>query len=178
MVPGYFGKEEMMNIKIISNTVLGLVIMLSLALAMPAFAGKSTAGTKIGVMTCETVPHTGFTLLIHSTVNIKCRFESTDGSGVEHYMGETGISLGVDLSSNIKKQLVYTVFAADFKSGSYKLAGKYAGVGASASIGAGVGAQVLVGGNNDSISLQPVIEGNTGVGVSAGITYLYIQPER
>jgi hypothetical protein len=168
----------MMNIKTIFNTALGSAIMLSLLLAMPAFAGKSTAGTKIGVMTCQTVPHSGFTLLIHSTVDIKCRFESTDGSGVEHYIGETGIGLGVDLGSNIKKELVYTVFAADFKSGSYKLAGKYGGVGASASIGAGVGAQVLAGGNNDSISLQPVIEGNTGIGASAGVTYLYLQPEK
>jgi hypothetical protein len=178
MVPGYSGKEKMMNIKIIFNTALGLAMTLSLLLAMPAFAGKSTAGTEIGVMTCQTVPHSGFTLLIHSTVDIKCRFESTDGSGVENYIGETGVALGFDLSSEIRKQLVYTVFAADFKKGSYKLAGKYGGIGASASIGIGAGAQVLVGGNNDSISLQPVIEGSTGVGASAGITYLYLQSEK
>lgn len=167
-----------MNTKAIFNIVLGLAMTLSLALAMPAFAGKSTAGTKIGLMTCQTVPHSGFSLLIHSTVDIKCRFEATDGSGAEHYIGETGVALGIDLSSNIKKDLIYTVFAADFKKGSYKLAGKYGGVGASASIGAGAGAQLLVGSNNDSISLQPVIEGNTGIGASAGITYLYIQPEK
>ena len=167
-----------MNTKAIFNIVLGLAMTLSLALAMPAFAGKSTAGTKIGLMTCQTVPHSGFSLLIHSTVDIKCRFESTDGSGVEHYIGETGVALGIDLSSNVKKELIFTVFAADFKKGSYKLAGKYGGVGASASIGAGAGVQVLIGSNNDSISLQPVIEGNTGIGASAGITYLYIQAER
>jgi hypothetical protein len=178
MVPGYFGKEEMMNKKTILNITAGLVMVLSLALAMPAVAGKSTAGTKIGIMTCQTVPHSGFSLLVHSTVDIKCRFESTDGSGVERYIGETGVALGVDLSSNVKKELVYAVFATDFKSGSYKLAGKYGGVGASASVGAGAGAQVLLGSNNNSISLQPVIEGNTGIGVSAGITYLYLEPER
>ncbi len=167
-----------MNTKTIFSTVFSLTIMLSLSLSMPAFAGNSTAGAKIGLMTCQTVPHSGFSLLIHSTVNIKCRFIATDGSGKEQYIGETGIALGIDLGSNIKKELIYTVFAADFKKGSYKLAGKYGGVGASASVGAGTGAQVLVGGNNDSISLQPVIEGNTGIGVSAGLTYLYIQPKR
>jgi len=166
-----------MNTKITFNTILG-VITLSVLLSIPAFAGESTAGTKIGVMTCQTVPHTGFTLLVHSTVDIKCRFESTDRSGVERYIGETGIGLGIDLSSNIKKEMVYTVFAADFKSGDHKLAGKYVGVGASATVGAGVGAQVLVGGNNKSISLQPVIEGNTGIGTSAGFTYLFIQPDK
>ncbi len=167
-----------MNKKTILSMTAGLALVLSLTLAMPAVAGKSTAGTKIGLMTCQTVPHSGVSLLIHSTVDIKCRFESTDGSGVERYIGETGVAFGVDLSSNVKKELVYAVFATDFKSGSYKLAGKYGGVGASASVGAGVGAQVLLGGNNDSISLQPVIEGNTGIGVSAGITYLYIEPDR
>jgi len=165
-----------MNKKTIFSTTLGLAMML--AAALPAFAGQSTAGTKIGVMTCNTVPHSGFTLLIHSTVDIKCRFESTDGSGVEEYVGETGVGLGIDLSSNIKKQMVYVVFAADFKSGSYKLAGKYVGAGASASVGVGAGAQVLVGGGNNSVSLKPVIEGNTGVGASAGITYLFIQPAK
>ena len=164
--------------KTIFNITPVLVMVLPLLLAMPAIAGKSTAGTKIGVMTCQTVPHSGVSLLVHSTVDIKCRFESTDGSGVERYIGETGVALGIDLSSNLKKELVYAVFATDFKSGSYKLAGKYGGVGASASVGAGAGAQVLLGSNNSSISLQPVIEGNTGIGVSGGITYLYIEPDR
>jgi len=167
-----------MNVKTIFNLALALAMTLSLLLAMPAFAGKSTAGAKIGVMTCQTIPHSGFTLLIHSTVDIRCRFESTDGSGMENYIGETGVALGFDLSNNIRKKLVYTVFAADFTKGNYKLAGKYAGVGASASVGIGTGAQILVGGNNDSVSLQPVIEGSTGVGASAGITYLYIQPDK
>lgn len=167
-----------MNIKTLLQTVLGLSMAMSLVWVMPAFAGQSTAGTKIGIMTCKTVPHSGFNLLIHSTIDINCSFRSTDGSGVENYIGETGVALGIDLSSNIKKEMVYTVFAADFKSGSYKLAGKYAGVGASASIGAGPGVQVLIGGNNDSISLQPVIEGNTGIGASAGITYLFIQADK
>jgi len=73
------------------------------------------------------VPDSGVNLLIHSTVDITCRFESTDPSGVEHYIGETGVGLGIDLSYNINKQMVFTVFAADTVNGSHKLAGKYGG---------------------------------------------------
>ncbi len=163
-----------MNIK---NMITGIGIAAALLATVPAYAGNSTAGTKIGILTCKTVPNSGVNLLIHSTVDITCRFESTDGSGVEHYVGETGIGLGIDFSYDIKKQMVFTVFAADMKKGSHKLAGKYGGAGASVSAGVGAGVQLLVGGSNRSVSLQPVIEGSTGVGASAGITYLYLQAQ-
>ncbi len=154
---------------------LGLALMASLLITIPAYAGNSTAGTKIGILTCKTVPDSGVNLLIHSTVDITCRFESTDGSGVEHYVGETGIGLGIDFSYDIKKQMIFTVFAADTVQGSHKLAGKYGGAGASVSAGIGAGIQLLVGGSDRSVSLQPVIEGSTGIGASVGITYLYLQ---
>lgn len=161
----------------IRNLLLGLalVLMTSWLVTVPAYAGNSTAGTKIGILTCKTVPNSGVNLLIHSTVDITCRFESTDGSGVEHYIGETGIGLGIDFSYDIKKQMVFTVFEADTVKGNHKLAGKYGGAGVSASLGVGAGVQLLVGGSNKSVSLQPVIEGSTGVGASVGITYLYLQ---
>ena len=61
------------------------------------------------------------------------------------------------------------------------LAGAYAGATASATVGVGAGANVLVGGFNRSITLQPVsIEGNTGLNVAAGIgeiTLHYEAPE-
>jgi len=41
----------------------------------------------------------------------------------------------------------------------------------------GVGAAVLVGGGDKSFSLQPLaLEGSTGLGLSGGVGYLYIEP--
>ncbi|MDQ6992666.1 MAG: DUF992 domain-containing protein [Mariprofundus sp.] len=154
---------------------LGLALVASALMAAPAFAGHSTAGTKIGVLNCDSIPGSGVNLLIHSTVDLECTFNSTDGSGVEHYVGETGVGFGIDLKWDSKRHLVFSVFAADTKSGSNKMAGKYAGVGAAAAVGLGLGAQVLVGGSDKSVSLQPVIEGSEGIGASAGLTYLYLQ---
>ena len=58
------------------------------------------------------------------------------------------------------------------------LAGHYGGVTASATVAVGVGANVLVGGFNKSITLQPVsIEGNTGLNVAAGIAEITLRPE-
>ena len=161
------------------TTLLGITmtLMASLLAAVPAYAGNSTAGTKIGVLTCDSVPGSGLNLLIHSTVDVKCKFESTDGSGVEHYIGETGVGLGIDINYKLERHLVFTVFAADTARGNHKLAGKFVGAGGSATAGIGAGAQVLVGGSNRSVSLQPVIEGNTGIGVSGGITYLFLQAD-
>jgi hypothetical protein len=64
--------------------------------------------------------------------------------------------------------IVWAVFSPSAKIAPGSLAGTYAGPSASAT--AGVGANVLIGGSNKTISLQPVsIEDNTGLNVAAGI---------
>ena len=74
--------------------------------------------------------------------------------------------------------MAFTVLAAVGANASeHALTGKYIGGGASAAIGAGVGAAVLIGGSADQFSLQPIaVSGSTGFGAAAGVTYLYIQP--
>jgi hypothetical protein len=53
------------------------------------------------------------------------------------------------------------------------LAGTYTGVGAQATAGAGLGANVLVGGTGRAFSLQPVsVEGQTGLNIAGGVTTL------
>jgi hypothetical protein len=57
------------------------------------------------------------------------------------------------------------------------LAGSYAGTTASATVGVGLGANVLIGGSNNTIALQPLsIEGNTGLNVAAGIAAITLTP--
>jgi di/tricarboxylate transporter len=66
--------------------------------------------------------------------------------------------------------LVWGVIAptSDMRKGA--LGGNYAGATASATVGIGLGANVLVGGLDKSIALQPVsIEGNKGLNLAAGI---------
>ncbi|MDQ6981964.1 MAG: DUF992 domain-containing protein [Mariprofundus sp.] len=155
--------------------LIGMALTASLFMAAPVFSGESTAGTKIGVLTCDIVPGSGYNLIIHSTADVTCKYDSTDASSTEYYIGETGIGLGINLQYDAARKLVFTVLAADTKRGNHKLAGKYIGAGGSASVGVGVGAQVLVGGGDKSISLQPVIEGSKGIGAAAGVTYLYLQ---
>ena len=77
---------------------------------------------------------------------------------------------GVDLGYTSGGVIVWAVFApsSDVRPGA--LQGDYAGASASAAVGVGVGANVLVGGLDKSIALQPVsLEGMTGLNVAAGI---------
>jgi len=160
-------------------------VMIAL-LAVVLFAGnqtvaeaaqKTSSGVKVGLLSCQTVPGSGLNLIIHSTRDVTCSFESSAGGSPEHYNGEMGIALGIDLNISQDETIGFSVLTADFKAGTHQLAGKYAGVKASATIGVGGGAAVLLGGSDDSITLQPLaISGSTGVGVAAGIGYLYLEP--
>ncbi len=136
----------------------------------------TTGGAKIGTLTCTTVPGTHKTLLIRSSVDLDCVYQS--GKIEEKYKGETGIALGVDLNIKQDETLVWRVLApsANVEPGNYALAGKYKGAKASATVGVGVGANVLIGGSKESFTLQPVsLAGSTGVGVAGGLGYLYLE---
>ena len=71
--------------------------------------------------------------------------------------------------------MTWAVFApGKLKSGS--LAGDYGGAGAEATIGVGLGANVLVGGFKKSVALQPLsVQGQTGLNVAAGVAGLKLR---
>jgi hypothetical protein len=57
------------------------------------------------------------------------------------------------------------------------LAGTYTGATGEATVGAGVGANVLVGGSNRTVSLQPLsVQGQAGLNVAAGVAELRLRP--
>jgi len=57
------------------------------------------------------------------------------------------------------------------------LAGSYGSATASATVGVGLGANALIGGNSNTIGLQPLsIEGTTGLNVAAGIASMTLAP--
>jgi len=163
------------------KTMFRMMMFTVLAMAVPlmgAAEDQTTKGTKLGKLECQTVAGSGTNLLIHSTVDVTCTFSSTAGE-TEHYKGETGVGLGIDLSFDKEANFVFAVMAADFKKGSYKFAGKYFGAGADVTIGRGIGAGVLIGGSKKSVSLEPLgLSATKGAGVSGGLTYLYLEPDK
>jgi hypothetical protein len=156
------------------NKRLGIVIS-ALAFALGAFALAPSAqaqGVKVGVLSCNV--SSGFGFIFGSTRSLACTFSGAGGH-YEHYTGTIN-KFGVDIGYIHGGVLVWSVLAPTAVPAPCALAGTYSGVAANATVGIGAGANVLVGGNGNSISLQPVsIEGTTGLNVAAGVASMSMQ---
>jgi hypothetical protein len=129
-------------------------------------APASADGVKVGTLTCHVASGWGF--IFGSSKDLRCVYHPNAGMG-EHYVG-TVSKFGVDIGYTDSSVIVWGVIAPHSGIAHGALQGGYAGATASATAGVGVGANVLVGGLDRSITLQPVsIEGSTGLNVAAGI---------
>ena len=148
---------------------LALAALISLGLAAsPALAKSGQSGVKIGVLNCEVSAGVG--LIVASSKTVKCTFDGTVGKK-DRYTG-TIEKLGIDIGFTGKGVMAWAVFAPG-KVSRGALAGRYAGATAEASVAVGLGANVLVGGSNNSIALQPLsVQAQTGLNVAAGIAAL------
>ena len=144
------------------------------ALGILAFGGQSRAdGVKTGVLTCNVASGWGF--VIGSTRDLNCVYSPLAGPP-EHYAG-TVSKFGVDIGYQSNAVIVWGVIAPTAQLSPGALAGTYGGVTGSAAAGVGAGANVLVGGSNQTISLQPVsVEGDTGLNVAGGIGEISLSP--
>jgi len=135
-------------------------------LTMAGTAGAAPHGVKVGELTCNVSSGWGF--VFGSSKDLHCTFRPSDRPR-EHYTGSIS-KFGVDIGYTEGGILVWGVFApsSDIREGA--LQGDYGGATAGATIGLGLGANVLVGGLDKSIALQPLsVEGNRGLNVAAGI---------
>ena len=153
-------------------------VMLTAAAAVVALSGAAQAapaGVKIGTLTCDVAAGAGF--VFGSTKDLSCNYEPTNAR-MERYAG-TISKWGVDIGYTGKGKLVWAVLAptSDVRPGA--LEGEYAGATAQANVGVGLGANVLVGGLDKSVALQPVsVQGSTGLNVAAGIGSISLKHAR
>ena len=145
-------------------------LMMGAAVAVAGLAVSSAAnaaphGVRVGDLTCNVASGWGF--VFGSSKDLHCTFRGNDHR--EHYTGSIS-KFGVDVGYTEGGVLVWGVFAptSDMRKGA--LEGDYAGASAQATVGLGLGANVLVGGMDKSIALQPIsVEGSKGLNVAAGI---------
>ncbi|MGA9266007.1 MAG: DUF992 domain-containing protein, partial [Rhodomicrobium sp.] len=92
----------------------------------------------------------------------------------ERYVAQFG-RIGADIGITNRSELVWSVYAPTSLR-HRALVGNYVGASADAAIGVGGGANVLVGGNSATISLQPVsVKSQTGLAVGAGLGQLQLR---
>ena len=141
------------------------------ALGLTAAPALAKDGVKIGVLTCDVSGGVG--MIIGSKKSVDCVFEGTVGKR-DHYKGSIG-KFGLDVGVTGKGVMAWAVFApGQVNRGA--LAGKYVGASAEASVAVGLGANVLVGGSNKSIALQPLsVQAQTGLNIAAGVASLQLK---
>ena len=143
-------------------------------LAMAQTPPPAPPGTNVGVLTCRLGPSIG--LILGSRQRMACRFVPSGPFPPEMYAGVMG-SIGLDLGITAGGAMAWGVFAPSAGPMRGRLAGTYAGVSGAVGVGVGVGANLLFGGSNRSIALQPLsVEGSVGVNLSLGVSSLTLTP--
>jgi Protein of unknown function (DUF992) len=129
------------------------------------------SGANVGSLTCNVAGGIGF--VFGSSKDLSCLFSRTNGTA-EKYTGSIK-KFGIDVGFTKEAQVVWLVFApGNIAPGA--LAGSYGGATASATVGVGAGANVLVGGSSKQVTLQPVsVEGSVGLNAAAGIGVIELQ---
>jgi len=133
------------------------------AVAVPAHAQASRV--QVGTLTCSLSAGVG--MIVGSQRNVNCNFQPDNGPP-EAYTG-TMTKIGLDVGFTSGSAIVWAVFAGTNRYVGM-LSGTYTGAQAEATVGAGVGANALIGGSNHSVALQPLsVSGQVGLNAAAGI---------
>jgi hypothetical protein len=167
-----------------NSRVRGIVVAMSLALAFAAFAPTvraeegatppkaDAAAIRAGYLTCHVASGWGF--IFGSSRKLACAYALQPGY-TEYYIGSI-TKFGADIGYLQSGVILWAVLAPTNNLGQGALEGHYGGATASAAVGVGAGANVLVGGFKNSIALQPVsIEGQNGLNVAAGVVEMTLK---
>ena len=156
------------------SALAALAVVAAVSLPAPSIA-QGRERTKVGSLTCDI--SAGIGLIITSKKELTCMFTLSQPGPREVYTGSI-TKFGLDLGATTGGEMVWAVYApTNRRFGA--LAGRYVGANAEATVGAGVGANVLVGGSNRTVSLQPVsVQGQAGLNLAVGVAGLELRPAR
>jgi hypothetical protein len=145
------------------------------ACSVGASAQQPLQRIQVGILECRGGASVGF--IVGSVTNLGCVLRN-QGMPEDRYIA-TIRKVGLDLGITQESALAWGVYAPVARLGPGDLSGNYAGAQGSASVGIGVGGNVLVGGSANSIALQPLsVQGQIGLSVAAGLESLELRPGR
>jgi hypothetical protein len=154
------------GLKLLGAALLGLSVTFA-----PAQAQRPI-WEQTGTLNCDV--SAGFGFIIGSQREVNCLFTPSYPAPPEQYVG-TITKVGLDIGVTAAGSLVWAVHISTTRRRGV-LAGSYAGASAEATLGVGLGANVLVGGNDRSVALQPLsVQGQAGLNVAAGVAEIALQ---
>src|SRR6476469_5308581 len=149
------------------------VLAVAAAVALPILASTPANRTKVGTLSCAA--SRGIGVIITSKKDLTCMFTPSQPGPREVYVGSI-TKFGLDLGATAGGEMVWAVYAPTTRKFG-ALAGDYGGATAEATVGAGLGANVLVGGSDRTISLQPIsVQAQTGINLAVGVADLILRP--
>jgi hypothetical protein len=155
------------------NSLATAFAALALALATVPATAQEAGRTRVGTLICNISPGVG--MIVGGQRQLSCIFASARGRARETYEG-TVSTLGLDIGATSGGQLTWAVFAPTTLRRA-ALVGTYAGATAGGTVGAGAGVNVLVGGSDRTVALQPVsVQAQTGMNIAAGVSTMELRP--
>jgi hypothetical protein len=172
LCPHHFSAGDYFMVRsfIIAGAFLGLM-----GASVELASAQAPQRVQVGVLECRGGASVGF--IVGSVTHLGCVFRA-DGVPEDRYVA-TIRKVGLDLGITQESALAWGVFAPVARLGPGDLSGDYVGAQGSATLGVGVGGNVLVGGSANSIALQPLsVQGQVGIGIAAGLESLELRPGR
>lgn len=153
------------------NIVSAAALLLVVAWLDPAAAQR----VRTGVLDCDVSGGWGW--IIGSSKSVNCVFTPDFAGRREGYVG-TISKFGLDIGATSRGAMAWAVYAPS-AAGRGVLAGDYAGATGEATVAVGLGANVLVGGSNRTVALQPIsVTGQVGLNLAVGVAELSLRPAR
>lgn len=159
----------------VRNCFLLTAFVVTTMFSLPAEA--QTSWTQVGTLSCKVDPNIGFIIVGHQPM--QCVYNQAPGSlpqvppqSYDGALNTVGLNIGISAGS----VMGWAVLAPTTGVPAGALAGDYVGVSGDVGVGLGAGANVLVGGSNRTIALQPVsLQGSVALNVIAGVSSLKLR---
>jgi Protein of unknown function (DUF992) len=146
-----------------------------LALATLPVDPAAAQRVRAGVLTCDISAGIGF--IIGSQKSLACTFAPEPPGPPQVYSGSIS-KFGLDIGATGGGVMVWAVFTDSIAPpGPGFLAGDYFGATGQVTVAAGLGANVLIGGSNRTVALQPVsVDSSVGLNLAVGVAELHLRP--
>jgi hypothetical protein len=132
-----------------------------------AMATPASAQMRMGTLTCNISGGVG--IVVGSSRDVSCLYRPMHGR--QQAYGGTVDNVGLDVGASMPGQIHFGVMGAAPMT---NLGGNYSGPGLGVTLGGTVGGNVLS--NPNGVMLQPLDNMRNGIGVSAGIGSINLQP--
>ena len=146
----------------------------ALTLVVASAAPAAAQRVRAGVLTCDI--SAGMSFIVGSQKSVVCTF-APEPSGPQQVYSGSITKFGLDVGATGGGVMVWAVFTDSIAPpGAAFLAGDYFGASGQVTIAAGLGANVLIGGSNSTVALQPIsVDTSVGLNFALGVAELHLR---